>query len=80
MSPDLEELKQRADRLSAAERAELAQFLIESLDPLDEEQGPTEVERAWLIEIARRAGEIDRGEVKLIPGDEAFARLHRKFG
>jgi putative addiction module component (TIGR02574 family) len=80
VSPDLEELKQRALRLSAAEREELAQFLIESLDPVAEDADEAEIERAWLIEVERRVGEIERGEVELILGDEAFARLREKFG
>ena len=43
--------------------------------------GPADpdVEEAWRIEIERRAGQIDRGEVELIPGDEVIARLRRRF-
>jgi putative addiction module component (TIGR02574 family) len=78
VSIELDDLKQAAAKLSASERAELALALIESLDPVTE--SPEEVERAWQIEIERRAGEVDRGEVQPVPGDEAFARLRRKFG
>jgi putative addiction module component (TIGR02574 family) len=76
MSDTLTELKQKAAELSDAERAELALSLIESLD------GPAdpEVEEAWRVEIERRIGQIDRGEVELIPGDEVFARLRRRLG
>jgi len=76
MSNTLAELKERASQLSEAERAELALSLIESLD------GPAEpgVEEAWRIEIERRIGQIERGEVQLIPGDEVFARLRRRLG
>jgi putative addiction module component (TIGR02574 family) len=77
VSIELEELKQAAAKLSEAERAELAYVLIQSLDSDTEDD---EAERAWLPEVERRAGEVDRGEVKPIPGDEAFARLHRKYG
>jgi putative addiction module component (TIGR02574 family) len=80
VSIELEELKQAAAKLSEAERAELAYVLIQSLDPDTEEADEFEVERAWLVEVERRAGEVDRGEVRPVPGDEAFARLHRKFG
>ena len=73
MSNTLTELKEKASQLSEAERAELALSLIESLD------GP-DVEDAWRIEIERRIGQIERGEVKLIPGDEVFARLRRRLG
>lgn len=76
MSNTLIELKQQASKLSETERAELALAMIESLD------GPPDpdVEEAWRIEIDRRAGQIERGEVQLIPGDEVFARLRRRLG
>ena len=76
MSNKLAELKQQAARLSDPERAELALSLIESLD------GPADpdVEEAWRLEIERRLGQIDRGEVQLISGDEVFARLRRRLG
>jgi putative addiction module component (TIGR02574 family) len=62
--------------LSEGERAELALSLIESLDG----EADTGVDEAWRVEIDRRIGEIDRGDVQLIPGDEVFARLPRKLG
>ena len=76
MSDMLAELKKKASQLSEEERAELALALIESLD------GPADsgVEEAWRLEIERRIGQIDRGEVQLIPGDEVFARLRRRLG
>jgi putative addiction module component (TIGR02574 family) len=76
MSKVLAELKEKAAELSETERAELALSLIESLD------GPTDddVEEAWRAEIERRIGEIERGEVQLIPGEEVFARLRRRLG
>lgn len=76
MSDALIELKAKASQLSEAERAEFALSLLESLeDPAD--QG---VEEAWRLEVDRRVGEIERGEVQLIPGDEVFARLRRRLG
>lgn len=76
MPETLAELKQKASELSEAERADLALSLIESLD------GPADpdVEEAWRVEIERRIGQIDRGEVQLIPGDEVFAKLRRRLG
>ena len=77
MSSVLAELKEKAAQLSEPERADLALALIESLD------GPAEdhaaVEEAWRVEIERRVGEIDRGEVKPIPGDEVFAEVRRRL-
>ncbi len=76
MSDTLAELITKAAQLSDSERAKLALSLIESLD------GPADagVEEAWRVEIERRMGEIDRGEVTLTPGDEVFARLRRQIG
>jgi putative addiction module component (TIGR02574 family) len=76
MSTALTELKHKAAQLSESERAELALALIESLDG----KVDTGVDEAWRVEIERRISEIDRGEVRLIPGDEVFARLRRKLG
>ncbi|MEW6688103.1 MAG: addiction module protein [Pseudomonadota bacterium] len=76
MSSALSELKEKAFELNDQERAELALSLIASLD------GPADpdVEEAWRVEIERRIGQVERGEVKLIDGDEVFARLRRRFG
>jgi hypothetical protein len=72
----LAELKEKAAQLAEAERADLALSLIESLD------GPADpdVEEAWRLEIERRLGQIDRGEVQLPDGDEVFRRLRRRLG
>jgi putative addiction module component (TIGR02574 family) len=63
MSSVLSDLKKKASQLSEQERAELALSLIESLD------GPSDpdVEQAWRKEIERRVGQVERGEVQLIP-------------
>jgi len=76
MTDTLAELKKKASTLSEAERADLALCLIESLD------GPADpdVEEAWRVEIERRLGQIDRGEVQLVPGDEVFAKLRHRLG
>ncbi|MFN8632306.1 MAG: addiction module protein [Chloroflexota bacterium] len=75
MSEKLDELKREASQLSESERVELAYILIESLDPPGE--SPDIVDEAWRVEIERRSAEVRRGDVKPIPGDEVFARLHR---
>jgi putative addiction module component (TIGR02574 family) len=77
MSNMLAELKEKASQLSQAERADLALTLIESLDGPAED--PAAVEKAWRLEIERRASEIDRGEVKPVPGDEVFAEVRRRL-
>lgn len=72
----LAEIKEKASRLSETEKAELALSLIESLD------GPADpdVEESWRLEIERRVGQVERGEVKLVSGDEVFAQLRRRLG
>jgi putative addiction module component (TIGR02574 family) len=77
MSNVLAELKVKAAQLSEPERAELALALIESLDGPAED--PAVVDEAWRVEIERRVGEIERGEVKPIPGDEVFAEVRRRL-
>ena len=38
-----------------------------------------EIDRMWAEEAERRVAEIDRGEVNLVPGEEVFARIRRKY-
>lgn len=38
-----------------------------------------EIERLWAEEAERRLGEIDRGEATLIPGEEVFDKIRRKY-
>ena len=77
MSSMLAELKEKAAQLSQPERADLALALIESLDGPAED--PAVVEEAWRVEIERRIGQVERGEVKPIPGDEVFAEVRRRL-
>jgi putative addiction module component (TIGR02574 family) len=78
MADTLADLKERAAQLSEPERAELALALIESLD--DPAEADVDVEETWRVEIERRAGQIERGEVHPIPGDEVLERLRRRLG
>ncbi len=62
---------QEAFKLSADERAEVAELLIASLD----EAPDTDVEQAWQEEIQKRLQQIERDEVKTIPWEEVQRRL-----
>ena len=62
---DPNELLQKALALPEDERAELASTLIDSLDPVTDEN----VEAAWQEEISRRIEELRSGKVKTIPWD-----------
>ena len=64
MGDSVTEILDRAMQMSDADRAEIAERLIASLDKPDP---PQEVEAAWQKEIARRLEQIDRGEVECIP-------------
>jgi putative addiction module component (TIGR02574 family) len=71
MTHESAELLKKALNLSAAERAELADSLIESLD-----QGEGEsVQAAWDAEILQRMEELESGRVKPVSLAEARRRL-----
>jgi len=63
---DRKSVEKQALGLPAADRAELAHKLLESLDSLTD----AEREQLWLDEAARRVAQIDAGEVELIPGED----------
>ena len=62
---------EEALKLTAHERAEVAEQLIASL----EEGSDTDVELAWQEEVQRRLQQIERGEVQTIPWEEVQRRL-----
>jgi putative addiction module component (TIGR02574 family) len=72
MSTLVEELSRQALALSTAERVELAEKLLATVQAVDEE-----VEAAWDEEIKRRIAEIDDGSARLTPAEEVFAELRR---
>ena len=61
--------------LPADQRIDIADRILASLNP------PTdpEIDGLWAVEAERRIKEIEEGKVNLIPGEEVFARIHRKF-
>jgi putative addiction module component (TIGR02574 family) len=63
---DLKTLEKQALRLSAEDRAALAQKLLLSL----EDMPASELDEMWLLEAERRARQLDRGEVQPVPADE----------
>ena len=72
----LNKLRSEALVLSEAERAELAHFLVKSLDaPAD-----ADASEAWDKEILRRLAEIDAGTAKLIDRDEFRRRMQAQIG
>jgi putative addiction module component (TIGR02574 family) len=67
-------LLEEALKLTAYERAEVAEQLIASLDEVPD----TGVEQAWQEEVQRRLQQVERGEVELIDSDTAMAELRKK--
>jgi putative addiction module component (TIGR02574 family) len=63
MSPELDDLLQKAMALPPEARAALASSLIESLDQNVDE----DAEAAWQQEIARRMDEVQAGTAKTVP-------------
>jgi len=62
--------------LPADERIGLVERLLTSLNL------PTQadIERLWAEEAEHRIAEIDRGDVKLVPGEQVFENIRRKYG
>ncbi len=68
MPSQLETVEAQALRLTAEERARLADRLIASLFE------DHEIEEAWAAEVERRVEEVESGRATLIPAAEAIAR------
>lgn len=66
----LSEMKTAELQLPLAERSELAKALLLSL----EQPSEAELQSIWEAEIERRIEAVSSGEMKLIAGQEAFAR------
>lgn len=61
--------------LPADARMSLVEKLLSSLNlPIQ-----AEIDRLWAEEAERRVSQIDQGDVKLIPGEEVFAKIRRKY-
>jgi len=73
MTASLLEIEQQASLLPPAERAKLAEWLLESLH----EQIFTEVEQAWEQEINRRVAAFEAGDAFTIPAQDVFAEAKR---
>jgi len=73
MTQAVAHLLEEAEQLSAAERVELTERMVESLA----DDIPVEIAEAQLTEVRRRIAQAEAGEVALVPGDEALARVRR---
>ena len=73
MTQAVAHILEEAEQLSAPERAELADRIVESLA----HNIPSDIATAQVAEVRRRIAEVEAGEVSLIPGDEALARVRQ---
>jgi len=74
MAQPMKQLKSQLEQLSAKDKAELASFLLGSLEPEDEG-----VTAAWDLEIARRVDEIRSGRAAGSSAEEVFAELRKEY-
>lgn len=77
MTQEATELLKKALTLSAEERAQLVDSLLESLD--EPREDPADIEAAWNEEIARRIADLDSGKAKTIPWEEVRLRASAKL-
>ena len=74
MNPAIEEWKAQLTTLPQSERAELAHFLLVSLDTEEDD-----VEAVWEEEVAKRVDEIQLGRASGRPVEEFMAELREKY-
>ena len=73
MSLTYEQIAAEALRLSAEQRADLADKLWISVD------APEAVAAAWDTEVEHRIAQLDKGEVETIPLEDVIAEMRAKL-
>ena len=73
MTQTVAQILEEAGRLSALERAELADRLVESLA----HDVPPDIAQSQITEVRRRIAQVESGEVGLIPGELALEQVRR---
>ena len=74
MTTQSAEIMDVVDSLPIDMKLEIIDHLLESISPRKDE-----VEEAWKEEVERRIDEVENGEVKLIPGEEVFAKMRERY-
>jgi len=69
----VEQITEEALSLPSDARALLADRLVESLDPAEDE----DIRQLWINEACRRRDEVRNGRVHTIPGDVALAQVRQ---
>ena len=76
MAKTNERVVEEALSLPADDRLRLIEKLLTSLNlPIDEE-----IDRLWAEEAEHRVSQIEEGEKKLVPGEEVFTKIRKKYG
>ena len=76
MSPEANELFEKALALSTEDRGAVAAYLIESLD---DGEPDLDVEEEWQHEVARRVEEIQSGKAEPVPLLEVKLRARKRL-
>ena len=76
MQAMIERLKSEISSLPDAQRAELAEFLLASLDDGDDDP---DVDSAWDDEAARRVEAMRRDDPACKPAEQLFAEMREKY-
>lgn len=70
---EVDDIKKEIANLSLLKRAQIAHWVISSLDDINEPQDETD--NAWRAEIRIRVNDIKTGKVKMIPSSEMWEDL-----
>ena len=69
-----QQLMQEAASLPVEERAEVADFILRTLNAPE-----SDIDKKWAEVAGKRLAELRSGKVKPIPGDEVFDRIWKRF-
>ena len=69
-----DELISEAVSLPVEARLQLVERLLEALNPSNKD-----IDELWAVEVERRVTEIDKGEVKTVPREEVFRKIHNRL-
>ncbi|NJM71624.1 MAG: addiction module protein [Scytonema sp. RU_4_4] len=79
MTETAEKLKLELSQLSAQERADIAHFLIQSLDENIDNNIDNDVEAAWDTELTKRLEDIHCGTAIGELSNQVFSELREKY-
>ena len=69
-----EDLLREIESLPVEERARVADSVLKSLSPPE-----SEIDKKWAEVAKRRLEEIKSGAVKLVPGEDVFEEIWKRF-